>query len=259
MSGELTKKKSLYDKTYFEKHCGVGYTQETTYLTLRAFVDFIINLKTSCMNTRIIKALDVGCARGYMVRMLREDGIEAWGVDISEFAIDNAPEEIKVYLKKIDVENEALPFPNRCFDLVISLSTFEHLRLEKLPFALCQINRILKPDGLLIINVPDPRNKTETVKPEHITVLSMEGWIGLIERFGFCHNPKYQKYLEVARIKEIAALYTSSRHSFRIMNVHLYFPKSMKIMVTYLMRLKRMLSPPNISLVFEVRPCRNQK
>lgn len=37
------------------------------------------------------RVLDVGCAKGYMVYAFNECGVDAWGVDISEFALADAP------------------------------------------------------------------------------------------------------------------------------------------------------------------------
>ncbi len=42
--------------------------------------------------------LDVGCSRGYLVRAFREMGYDAWGMDVSEWAISNADEVAAPYL-----------------------------------------------------------------------------------------------------------------------------------------------------------------
>ena len=41
-------------------------------------------------NFRVTSALDVGCATGYLVEVLRERGIDAEGCDLSSFAVDHA-------------------------------------------------------------------------------------------------------------------------------------------------------------------------
>src|SRR6266699_3931927 len=39
--------------------------------------------------------LDAGCAIGFLVEARRERGVEAWGIDISEYAIEQVPETIR--------------------------------------------------------------------------------------------------------------------------------------------------------------------
>lgn len=196
------------------------------------------------------KVLDIGCAKGYLVRMLKEKGLAAWGVDISEYAVASASSKAKPYLGRVDVEEENLPFQDRFFDLVISISTFEHLRLTRLPFTLSEIRRVLKTNGLLIINVPNSLNKVESEKREHITMLSRKNWTKLIEGSGFYYRPKLSVIFDNLRVKEIATLYTSLYHSFQIMGIHFHFPRGTETLVTPLMLLKRRFSPPNFSLIF---------
>jgi 2-polyprenyl-3-methyl-5-hydroxy-6-metoxy-1,4-benzoquinol methylase len=48
-------------------------------------------------------ALVLGCARAYLVQALREQGIDAKGIDISQWAIDNAPKKIREHLYVGDI------------------------------------------------------------------------------------------------------------------------------------------------------------
>jgi SAM-dependent methyltransferase len=242
--------RSFYDKTYFESYGGTGYTWETTFLTLKPFANSIINLMSFYTSYNpSLTVLDIGCAKGYLVKMLREK-VDAWGVDISDYAINNAPDDVRVYLKKVDVEKEVLPFRDQFFDLVISISTLEHLHLRRLPFTLLEIHRVLKHSGLFIINVPNPFNKSEREKPEHVTMLSMEAWIKFIEKFGFHYNRKLSSIFEFLRIKEMANLYISHHNHFQLIGIRLAFPSKMKTLLPWLMMLKRKLRPPSFSLLF---------
>lgn len=241
---------SFYDEDYFKKYGEKGYTLETTRWILKPFATSIGSLVSILGFKPQLRALDVGCAKGYFVKMLRGMGIEAYGVDISEYAVNNALDEVKTSLYRVDVESEVLPFKEGFFDLVISIATLEHLHLRRLPFTLLSIHRVLKPSGLLIINVPNPLNKVEAEKPDHITMLGMKGWIRLIKNSGFHYEPKLSKFFDSVRVKEIATLYILSRHSFNFMSMRIIFPKGMKDMVMYLMMLKRKLFTPNFSLIF---------
>ncbi len=244
--------RSIYNGSYFEKYSETGYDQKKLYQVLMPFVTSINQIieRQRKVNFPLQKVLDVGCAKGYIVKMLKETGLSAWGVDISEYAVTHAPSRAKLYLCRVDVEEEGLPFQDGFFDLAISISTFEHLRLRRLPFTLSEIRRVLKNNGLLIVNVPNPLNKTEYEKREHVTMLSKRSWIKLIEGSGFYYRPKLSKLFDKVRVKEIATLYTSLYQRFQLRGIYFHFPRGTEAIVTRLIMLKRRFSPPNFSLIF---------
>jgi hypothetical protein len=108
----------LYDGYYFAHGCGEPYQRSEIWLSLfRGFAERIhldINPGT---------VLDAGCAMGFLVEALRERKIEAWGVDISSYAIDRIAPEIKEFCWLGSVTD---PFPHQ-YDLIISIEVLEHL------------------------------------------------------------------------------------------------------------------------------------
>lgn len=77
--------------------------------------------------------LDFGCARGYVVKALRLLGYEAYGTDISKWAVENADEEIKPY---ISCSADKLPIDSATwnghstvmgFDWIIAKDVLEHI------------------------------------------------------------------------------------------------------------------------------------
>ena len=61
---------------------------------------------------------DAGCAKGFLVRSLRETGLEAWGCDISAFAIEHADKIAAPYLTSSPAEI----FPwDRDYDILVAL------------------------------------------------------------------------------------------------------------------------------------------
>lgn len=90
------------------------------------------------------KILDVGCGKGFLLYDFTKilPGIEVTGIDISEYAIENAKEEIK---DKLQVGNAiSLPFPDKHFDLIISLNTLHNLHCYDLDKSLREIERVGK-------------------------------------------------------------------------------------------------------------------
>lgn len=90
------------------------------------------------------KILDVGCGKGFLLYDFTKllPGIEVTGLDISEYAIENAKEEIKDNLQVGDATS--LPFQDKHFDLVISLNTLHNLHSYDLDKALREIERVGK-------------------------------------------------------------------------------------------------------------------
>jgi len=108
-------------------------------------------LKLAAMRcTPGFRVLDIGCATGQLVRGFNDLGCDAYGVDVSKPAIDNACDKrLNLHLGPI----ETADFPGGFFDLIVSIETFEHL--GPLDTTLQHIRRELKPDGRLIIQVPN--------------------------------------------------------------------------------------------------------
>jgi 2-polyprenyl-3-methyl-5-hydroxy-6-metoxy-1,4-benzoquinol methylase len=84
-----------FDAYYYAHDCGRPYQRDEVWL---AFFDHIAQ--------RIIEqsepktALDAGCAWGFLVEAFRKRGVEAYGVDISEYAIQNVHPEIQIPFRK---------------------------------------------------------------------------------------------------------------------------------------------------------------
>jgi SAM-dependent methyltransferase len=95
--------------------------------------------------------LDVGCATGFVVEALRELGIDAWGSDISGWAVDHATSGALGRLRRGDL-TKRLPYRSGLFDSVTALETLEHLPPEAIPHAMTELRRVCR--GYLIATIP---------------------------------------------------------------------------------------------------------
>lgn len=97
------------------------------------------------------KILDVGCGKGFLLHDLAQEvpGLEVFGLDISQYAIDHAKEEIKPFLKQGSAEK--LPYPDRFFDFVISINTLHNLHCYELDSALREIERVGKGNKYIVV------------------------------------------------------------------------------------------------------------
>jgi SAM-dependent methyltransferase len=111
---------------------------EADYL-FRAAADELIE-RLSIVKRDFRRALDLGCAGGYLTGRLRERGLEVVSCDAgAEFAAGAAG---------IQADEDRLPFEPGSFDLVVSVGVLDSV--NDLPGALIQIRRGLRPDGLFL-------------------------------------------------------------------------------------------------------------
>ena len=94
------------------------------------------------------KVLDVGCAKGFLVKDLCDLGINASGIDISQYALDNSIEGVRAKLSLANANQ--LPFPNDTFDAVLSINTIHNLDRNGCISALKEINRVCKSNNSFV-------------------------------------------------------------------------------------------------------------
>lgn len=91
-----------------------------------------------------VNSLDVGSGRGTFVTYLRDIGIEAYGFDYSNWAIQNPYVRCQ---KGWCVQHDATvkwPYSNNSFDLVTALDIFEHIYLEDIDKVIDEMFRVTK-------------------------------------------------------------------------------------------------------------------
>ena len=104
--------------------------------------------------------LDFGCGCGRLALALQNrglTGLRAIGCDVDERAILWCQQFLE---RDKFVVNSALPpspFKNETFDLIWCGSVFTHLDENRQDLWLAEINRILKPDGILLASVHGPQ------------------------------------------------------------------------------------------------------
>jgi SAM-dependent methyltransferase len=90
------------------------------------------------------RVLDVGCAKGFLVKDLMRTmpGLEAFGLDISSYAVKNCETDVIGRLHRGNADE--LPFPDNSFDAVISVNTLHNLPRPTCIEALREIERVTK-------------------------------------------------------------------------------------------------------------------
>lgn len=134
------------------------------------------------------KVLDVGCGKGFLLyEMLQlEPGLEVVGFDVSRHGLAHAHPEVKAKLFRHRAQ-EPYPFPDRSFDLVISLGCIHNLRLFELAKALPEIQRVARQGYVMVESY---RNEQELFNLQcwALTCESFfdeEEWVWLYRHFGY--------------------------------------------------------------------------
>jgi 2-polyprenyl-3-methyl-5-hydroxy-6-metoxy-1,4-benzoquinol methylase len=136
------------------------------------------------------KILEIGCGRGLLLKAMSQLGHECHGIERSKLAATRAQRTpgISVYAKPL----EQCKLPEGYFDLVIFWHVLEHL--ENPADTLHRVAKLLRPGGLLIIEVPNLSSLQSRVfgkywlhldLERHLFHFSAGGLRTLLETYGF--------------------------------------------------------------------------
>jgi ubiquinone/menaquinone biosynthesis C-methylase UbiE len=134
------------------------------------------------------RILDVGCGKGYLLHEFTQvvPGVEVAGLDVSQYAIDNAKEEVKPFLR-LGTANE-LPYDDRSFDFVVSMGALHNLKVFDLKDALRDIERVGKSKRYIMFE--SYRNEREKANLLYWQLTcesfySPQEWEWLFQEFGY--------------------------------------------------------------------------
>ena len=171
----------LYNAEYYHSGCGpIPYEEPEHWVN---FFGMIADRIVADIHPKTV--LDAGCAMGYLVAALRDRGVEAYGVDISAYAISKVREDVRPFCK-VGSLTEPLPagLPDR-YDLVVTIEVLEHLYAEDGRQAirnLCQLT-----DKVLFTSTPD-----DFTEPTHVNVQQREYWCRAFFENGFMDDINYR-------------------------------------------------------------------
>jgi len=159
----------LFDEYYFQHGCGQPYERTDAWL------NFFGGIAEAIVRTIQPHAvLDAGCAMGFLVEGLRARGVEAWGVDIAEYAIQHVHPDVRPFCSLGSVTE---PFKRR-YDLIVCIEVLEHMSAREAEQAI--ENFCAHTDDVLFSSTPfDYKEAT------HFNVQPPEYWAELFARNGF--------------------------------------------------------------------------
>ncbi len=138
--------------------------------------------------------LDIGFGRGEWMQKCQEKGFQCMGIDTNKEMVQLARERgLKV--EHIDAKSFVKTCNENSFDLISLFHIIEHINHNDLFILLLECRRILKPNGILLLETPNIDNlqvstKTFYLDPTHITPINPDYINFLLEKCGF-YSSKY--------------------------------------------------------------------
>ena len=134
------------------------------------------------------RVLDIGCAKGFLVADLLKvlPGLEVYGLDISQYAIDHCHEDAKGKLLRGNCDQ--LPFADNSFAVVMAINTIHNLDEEGCMRALREVERIAPGRGFVQIDAYRNDDEREIFLDWMLTAetfLKPEDWQALFESAGY--------------------------------------------------------------------------
>jgi SAM-dependent methyltransferase len=165
-----------FGRYYYEHDCGIPYERSPEWL---AYFDQLADDVVSGLAPA--RVLDAGCALGLLVEKLRARGVEAWGVDISEYAIGEVDASVREHCA-VGSLTDPLPvgFPDR-YDLVTCIEVVEHMPPPEGEAAIARLAAVA--DRVLFSSSP-----ADYAEATHVNVQPPEHWSALFARHGLFRN-----------------------------------------------------------------------
>ena len=175
-----------FGKDFFDgdrKHGYGGY-----YYNSRFWQPVIPTFKEHFNLTSSSSVLDIGCGKGFMLYDMVQliPGITVKGMDISEYAIENAIEDMKPYLAVADAAE--LPIEDNSFDVVISITTIHNLDRIRCAQALKEIERVSRGKSFITVDAYRNNEEKELMNAWNLTAktfMHVDEWKEFFDEVGY--------------------------------------------------------------------------
>jgi SAM-dependent methyltransferase len=124
--------------------------------------------------------LDLGCGTGRHVLYFGQRGFTVYGIDTTPAGLIATQQRLQhagltAHLLQHDVFDGS-PFGEEFFDAIVSVQVIHHARLARISALVDEITRVLKPNGLLFVSVPQLQNQgTQFQQIEPGTSIPLDG------------------------------------------------------------------------------------
>jgi SAM-dependent methyltransferase len=177
-----------YGAYYFRHDCGMPYERNEHWL---GFFGQVADRIIADLHPATV--LDAGCAMGFLVEALVKRGVDATGIDVSEYAISQVHESVR---DRCRVQTLTEPIEGR-YDLITCIEVVEHIPPRDADTVLA--NLCAATDRLLLSSTPENYGE-----PTHLNVQPPEAWAAALAKHGFYRDVER----DFSYLSPWAALYT---------------------------------------------------
>lgn len=174
-----------FNEDYYERGVETGVSCYSNYrwmpeMTIPLAFHLVRNLGIRDSDT----ILDYGCAKGYLVRAMRLLGFQAFGCDVSAYALGHAAEDTRDFLFEAHLLRS---FKDGQFDWVIAKDVLEHISHHELDNVLNVLRAACKQ---ALVVVPLGENGRYVIRAyeadkTHVVRESIGWWVNRLETAGF--------------------------------------------------------------------------
>ncbi len=208
-----------WDNIYKNK----GRVQKEIYPIIRRCIRLL-------KRSNVKRILDLGCGTGRHTIFLAKKGFKVYGVDISQSGLDiikKTKSKLKlrnIKLKRADMAK--IPYKSNFFDSIVCTSVINHARLNKIKRTFKEIVRVLKSNGIFILEVISPKDFTfkTGIEIEPGTRINIADWDSDVPHHFFTKSKLkiFLKDFKVIRFKETPKMserLNRVRHHYEIIAV----------------------------------------
>lgn len=177
-----------YGRDYFDgdrRHGYGGYHYDGRWRPVaRQMLDYYFFMIDGRWPPRV---LDVGAAKGFLVSDLVRAGADAYGIDVSRYAVVEAPHGEAVGRLHLGTA-ASLPFPDGSFDLVVSINTLHNLTRPDVVTALGEITRVGRGVAYVVVDAWETEEERRRAEDWIVTAqfyTSVDGWLELFAEAGY--------------------------------------------------------------------------
>jgi|GEM_PF-3043271 SAM-dependent methyltransferase len=173
---------SAFDRSFYMTDGYEGYLDRFAAIAEEQVIGALLGTTAPSPSTTF---LDVGCGMGGVVLALRNRGYEAFGTEVSTFCLEHSP--VREWMRFGDVCS--LPFPDKSFDIVSCIDTFQYLTREQMEQAAGELTRLAKRFILFETIDAASHNARQDYNPDPLRVaactqLTGDDYIHLFQQHG---------------------------------------------------------------------------
>ncbi|MBU3014239.1 methyltransferase domain-containing protein [Poseidonibacter lekithochrous] len=145
----------LFDALYVNFENEFRGTKEDIKNKVKVYLPYLENLP---FDKETINSLDVGCGRGEWIELLNENGYKnTTGIDLNRMMVLES-KELNLDVKEADVIAHLKSLKSDSLALITGFHIIEHLPFDTLMSVFVESFRVLKKEGMIIFETPNPRN-----------------------------------------------------------------------------------------------------